>query len=518
MTESPSFRPQETILGDSVVTNPVTMEESDGLGRRIRTAVLWRSGSQIAGQMIAWAATFLVIRILSPADYGLYAMTQVMLMLFTMLNGYGLASAVIQQRDVTSHQLRQTLGLLLLINGGLALLQIAAAPLAAAYYREPQVATLLRVQAIIYLTTPFTALAYARLGRALEFRRQAQVNILCSLIGAAVALGGALAGWGVWALVWAPIAMFTTRALGFTIVSRSWILPSFDFRGAGTIARYGGLVAIGQFFGFIQSQADILVAGRLFDAHLVGVYTTALFLTQIFNNKIIPPLNEVAFTAYSRLRDEAEGLARPFARAVRAIMAAAMPFFLGLAVVAEPLVLVLLGDHALLDAFHSAATCNRRDGPARDRAAQRRDRRAHHADRLPRRGTVGNRRDRRGMDRRLSCAVRLRRVAVAPGNRDARGRPARRHSAVDSRRDGDGGRRTRRRPPPRIGFDGAPTRPARGNRRADLCGRAYALRARDDWRLDRDGARQSRGLIRRRRVSAAASRRRVASHRHRRRR
>lgn len=344
MTESPSFRPQETILGDSVAANPATTEESDGLGRRIRAAVLWRSGSQIAGQMIAWAATFLVIRILSPADYGLYAMTQVMLMLFTMLNGYGLASAVIQQRDVTPHQLRQTLGLLLLINGGLALLQIAAAPLAAAYYREPQVATLLRVQAIIYLTTPFTALAYARLGRALEFRRQAQVNILCSLIGAAVALGGALAGWGVWALVWAPIAMFTTRALGFTIVSRSWMLPSFDFRGAGTIARYGGLVAIGQFFGFIQSQADILVAGRLFDAHLVGVYTTALFLTQIFNNKIIPPLNEVAFTAYSRLRDEAEGLARPFARAVRAIMAAAMPFFLGLAVVAEPLVLVLLGD------------------------------------------------------------------------------------------------------------------------------------------------------------------------------
>lgn len=307
----PIFPPSRDDSGDPVAANPGPTDESDGLGRRIHAAVLWRSGSQIAGQMIAWAATFLVIRILSPADYGLYAMTQVMLMLFTMLNGYGLASAVIQQRDVTPQQLRQTLGLLLLINGGLALLQIAAAPLAAAYYREPQVATLLRVQAIIYLTTPFTALAYARLGRALEFRRQAQVNILCSLIGAAVALGGALAGWGVWALVWAPIAMFTTRALGFTIVSRSWMLPSFDFRGAGTIARYGGLVAIGQFFGFIQSQADILVAGRLFDAHLVGVYTTALFLTQIFNNKIIPPLNEVAFTAYSRLRDEAEGWRAP---------------------------------------------------------------------------------------------------------------------------------------------------------------------------------------------------------------
>jgi O-antigen/teichoic acid export membrane protein len=339
-----------TIPGDSVDPTPPVLVESvpgspstQGLGARIRTAVIWRSGSQIAGQMIAWAATFLVIRILSPADYGLYAMTQVLLMLFTMLNGYGLASAVIQQPEVTTRQLRQVLGLLLLVNGALALLQLLAAPLAAAYYRAPMVAELLRVQAVIYLTTPFTALAYARLGRAMEFRRQAQVNLLCSLIGAAVALGGALAGWGVWALVWAPIAMFTSRAIGLTIVSHSWMWPLFDFRGAGTMARYGGVIAIGQIFAFTMTQADVLVAGRLFDAHVVGVYTTALFLTQIFNNKVIPPLNEVAFTAYSRMQDDRRALAQAFARAARAIMTAAMPFFMGLAVVTEPLVLTLLG-------------------------------------------------------------------------------------------------------------------------------------------------------------------------------
>lgn len=45
-------------------------------------AVLWRSGSQIAGQMIARRRPS-CHPIFSPADYGLYAMTQVMLMLFT---------------------------------------------------------------------------------------------------------------------------------------------------------------------------------------------------------------------------------------------------------------------------------------------------------------------------------------------------------------------------------------------------------------------------------------------------
>ena len=86
----PALSPLSSLIpGDSVDPTPPVTEESPsthGLGARIRTAVIWRSGSQIAGQVVAWASTFLVIRILSPADYGLYAMTQVLLMLERLFN------------------------------------------------------------------------------------------------------------------------------------------------------------------------------------------------------------------------------------------------------------------------------------------------------------------------------------------------------------------------------------------------------------------------------------------------
>ena len=39
--------------------------------------------------------------------------------------------------------------------------------------------------------------------------------------------------------------------------------------------------------------------------HRLGLYTTALFLTQILAAKFVPPLNEVAFAAYSRIQDAA---------------------------------------------------------------------------------------------------------------------------------------------------------------------------------------------------------------------
>ena len=121
--------------------------------------MIWRSGSQILAQLVQWAATFLVIRILAPADYGLFAMTQVILVFVNMLNGYGLASGLIQQAEIDRRHVRQLFGMLLLLNGGLALAQVLVlAPLAAAYYRQPIVAELLRVQALLYLTTPFIAL------------------------------------------------------------------------------------------------------------------------------------------------------------------------------------------------------------------------------------------------------------------------------------------------------------------------------------------------------------------------
>ena len=316
----------------------------NSLRSQVRSAVIWRSGTQIAGQMIAWGSTFVVIRILSPADYGLFAMTQVILVLLNMLNGYGLASALIQKPEVDDRAIRQLFGMMVLLNVVLGAAQFLAAPLAAAYFRQPQVADMLRVQALLYIATPFIALPYALLARAMDFRRQAAVNLISAVAGAVAALVGAYMGLGVWTLVLAPMVLFGTRAVGMMTAARSWIRPSFDFRGAGSMARYGGLMATGQLFWFVQSQADVFIAGRSFDAHTLGIYTTALFLAQIFVAKFVPPLNDVAFSAYSRMQNDRASMATAFLKSVRLILLAAMPFYLGLAVVAEPLVRVVLGE------------------------------------------------------------------------------------------------------------------------------------------------------------------------------
>jgi len=325
----------------SAAADPV---DAPGFAERVKTGIIWRSGSQIVGQLIAWTATFLVIRLLDPADYGLVAMTGVVLTFLDLFKGWGFASALVREERTDSRRIGQAFAMLILMNGALAALQIAAAPLAAAYFHQPMVADLLRVQALFYLANPFNALGHSLLARRLEFKRQSRIDLVAAMASAATACGFAFSGAGIWTLVAAPAALWYTRAIGYIIAARLWqVRPRFDFAGAGAMVRYGGAMIGVQVFWFVQSQADVFIGGRALDPHRLGIYTTALFLTQILAAKFVPPLNEVAFAAYSRIQARPDMIGQAFLKSARLIMLVALPFYLGLAATAEPLVLTFLG-------------------------------------------------------------------------------------------------------------------------------------------------------------------------------
>ena len=312
--------------------------------RRVRSAVAWRWGSQVLAQAIAWTSTIAVVRLLDPSDYGLYAMCQVVLTALTFLNGQSFATSLVQTNHVDERRIGQVFGLLLLLNGSLAAIQFLTAPLAAAYFREPLVADMLRIQAVIFLTIPFAAVPQELLARRIEFRNQGLVNLASATVGGVIAFTLAWLGYGVWALVYAPVAMFATRAIGLTVAARIFIRPVFDFRGAGDLISFGGTLTLCQFMWIIQSQSDVVIAGRSFDTHDLGLYTNALFLTLIITGKFLPPINDVAYAAYSELHKAGKALAPYFLRTLRTVLLVTAPLYFGLALTADPAVRLLFGE------------------------------------------------------------------------------------------------------------------------------------------------------------------------------
>ena len=314
-----------------------------GFADRVRNAVAWRWGSQALGQVITWTTTIMVVRLLDPADYGLYAMTQVVLTAFNFLNGYSFATSLIQAKEVDERRIGQVFGMLILANGALAALQLMVAPLAADYYGQPLVADMLRIQALVFLSVPFVALPSALLARGLHFRGQALVNLGSAVVGGLTALALALTGHGVWALVWAPIATFSTRGLGLTIAAGGLVRPVFDFRGCREIVSFGLALTLCQLFWVVQSQSDVFIAGRSFSVHELGLYSEALFVALIFTGRFVPPLNDVAFPAYAELVQRGEPLGRAFVGGARMVMLVTAPLYVGLSLTAGPLVETVFG-------------------------------------------------------------------------------------------------------------------------------------------------------------------------------
>lgn len=315
-----------------------------GFAARVRSAVAWRWGAQVAAQIITWTSTFLVVRLLDPSDYGLFAMSQVVVTALAFLNGQSFATSIVQTERIDDRRVGQVFGMLIIANVLLASIQFLFAPYAAAYFDEPIVADLLRVQAAIFLTIPFIAMPSEWLARGLEFRKQAKANMGSALVGAFTALGLAWAGWGVWALIYAGLSIFVSRACFLMLAARFWIMPVFTPKGAWDLFTYGGVLTLCQLFWIIQSQSDVVIAGRLLETHDLGLYTQALFLALVVTGRFIPPINEVALAAYSELNRAKKPLGPYFLKTARMVMMVCAPVYIGLALTADQVIPVLMGD------------------------------------------------------------------------------------------------------------------------------------------------------------------------------
>lgn len=317
--------------------------ESSGLAGRVRNAVFWRSGGQFAAQLLTWTATIIVVRLLDPHDYGLFAMSQVVMVALNFLNAQSFASSLVQEENVSKERIAQVFGVLLLFNMALGVTQWFAAPFVAAYYGQPILEQMMHAQTAIYVLTPFIALPQILLARKLDFRAQAKADLAGAVSGGVTALVGAWNGLGVWTLIIAPIAQQMVRATILTRAAGHLTWPSFQFRGMGKIFSFGSALVICQFFWVIQSQSDVVIAGRSVGPHQLGLYSEALFLTLIFTAKFIPPLNEVAFPAYTQLAKDGGDVGKAFVTAARMLAFVAMPLYLGMSAVAGPMVTTLLG-------------------------------------------------------------------------------------------------------------------------------------------------------------------------------
>ena len=313
------------------------------LRQKVLSGLIWTAGTRFLGQILTWAITVVVIRLLSPSDYGLLAMATVFVSFLVLMSEAGFGAALVQAPELDNLKLRSIFGAVILIHSALFVLLVAAAPAIARFFEEDHLVSIIRVLAVQLLITMFAVIPSALLTRMLELRGQAIIALAGVLCGSLGTLGLALSGYGVWALVIGSLITHLWNTVAINVLSPFLRWPDFSLRGSGSLVAFGGQVTAARALWFVYSQADIFIAGKLLGTELLGFYSVSIHLASLPVQKLSGVINQVAFPAFARSQDNPRAVSQFLLKALRVLGFVAFPVLWGVSSIAPEIVTVLLG-------------------------------------------------------------------------------------------------------------------------------------------------------------------------------
>ncbi len=310
---------------------------------RVMKAGGWVTAGFVLDKIIAALQLFILVRLLTPADFGLMAASAVVLLALMTLSEFGLEPALVSRREVTETDLAVAWTIAVLRGALLAGLLWSLAGPVAAFFRTPELAGFLRVHGLALLLQGVQSPALALLLRDLHLRQRVQLDLTRRLVEAFVTL--LLAVWlrSAWALLIGQLAGFAVGSLLSYRVAPFRPRFSLDRSSLRHFIGFGKHLNATTIFIFGVMSGGDFVVGRLLGTEGLGLYQVAMAIPLLIGVRATVMLNQVSLPTYALLRDDQAKTIKAFSLQVGLVGLLLVPIAAGLAVLAPGLVPVLFG-------------------------------------------------------------------------------------------------------------------------------------------------------------------------------
>lgn len=318
--------------------------EPNKFKQKIIHSIGWTFSSQMSREILQFGVSIILARLLSPKDYGIVGMSGTILGFVQIFNTFGFRSALIQKQDITDSHYSTAFWMTLAMSTSLYLVTIMASPLAAQFFKEPQLVNIITVSAFGFIVTSLNTIQLAMLEKQLDFKKITIIELTMAVCNGAVAITLAITGHGVWSLVWGSIAGQSVA------VPLSWYMtkwrPAFNFdRGAfKELVGFGAHLTGASFINYFARNADNLIIGRVLGASALGYYTLAYNLMLKPLQYVSSNIARVLFPALSAIRDDKERTRQAYLKVVQYISIITFPMMAGLLSLAPDLIHAVYGE------------------------------------------------------------------------------------------------------------------------------------------------------------------------------
>ena len=305
-------------------------------------ALSWSFLESVGLQGVRFIIGIILARLLFPEQFGLIGMLMIFMAVAQIFLDSGFGAALIQKKEATQKDICSIFYFNILVGVAVSGLLCLVAPWIAAFYNQPILTPLTRAMSLVIIINSFGLIQSTILSKQIDFKTQTKVSLIASILSGTIGVTLAVAGFGVWSLAIQQIssAFFRTVFLWFLNPWRPTLI--FSLKSLQEMFSFGSRLLASGLLNQVFENIYLLAIGKLFSARDLGFFTRALNLQDLPSNTLARMVDRVTFPVFSSIYDDPARLKRGLKKALTALVLVNFPMMIGLAVIARPLVLVLL--------------------------------------------------------------------------------------------------------------------------------------------------------------------------------
>lgn len=310
--------------------------------------MIWSAIGPLARLVVQLGVQAILARLLSPADYGVFAIVLLTTTFVTFLSELGGAALLVKIEQLDDRRIGVALALQVTIGSLVSVLLFLLSTPIAAWFDKPEATRPLQTLAWNPLIVMSGVTAIRLLTRAMAFREIQLLSFGSYVLGyAGISIVGALYGLGVDALVLATLAQSLLQTLGAYAMAKHSLKPCLDWALVQEQGRFGAQTLASGLVTWALFSLDRAFVGRLQSAQTAGFYSAAFNLAVAPLWQVVSSLGQHMFSAASKQSGQPAELGRMLTRSVCLILLLAFPAMSTLAAAAPEFTRLIYGERWL---------------------------------------------------------------------------------------------------------------------------------------------------------------------------
>ncbi len=318
---------------------------------------IWKFLERFGVAGVQFVLQIILARILSPEHYGALSIMVIFTNLANVFVQSGLNTALVQNKDVDDDDFSSVFWISLSISALLYVIIFISAPFVAKFYNMPEIVSPLRILSLILIPGALNSVQIAKVSRELDYKKVFYSNVGAIIASGVAGIAVAVLGGGLWALVIQHLVNGVTACLVMRVTVKLRLRFVFRFDRIKVLFGFGSKILLSNIISTLYQDLRSLVIGKKFNSGTLGYYNRGKQFPQFITNVVNGSVQSVMLSAMSARQSEKGAIKSMMRRSVSLSSYIIFPTMLGLAAVAEPLVLILLGERWLPSVIYMQIYC-----------------------------------------------------------------------------------------------------------------------------------------------------------------